>query len=265
MSARRPLPPVLLGGAALAVAAFACGDVPTFQEGVAYISPVILPAPAVALGDTLRDSLGRATPLRVVGIGVNGDTIAGLEPTFVVTTVPGKSLSVGATGYVVGDSVRTARVVARVGDRLQTPPAVLEIVRQPDSIAPTGATKSKIGDIATGEVSATSDPLTVLVSTGATTTRTGVRAIIVRYAITRIFPLAAPIPDTTVVLVDESNRYTGTTGRTAVDTTDGSGNASRRLRAVPFGFDSVEITATANNLKGIPLRGSPVRFVVTTK
>ena len=41
--------------------------------------------------------------------------------------------------------------------------------------------------------------------------------------------------------------------------------ASRQIRAVPFGFDSVEIIATANNLKGAPLRGSPIRFVVTTK
>jgi hypothetical protein len=77
--------------------------------------------------------------------------------------------------------------------------------------------------------------------------------------------VTAPIPDTTVVLVDDGGRYLGATGRSAVDTTDVSGNASRRLRAVPFGFDSVEITATANDLKGIPLRGSPVRFVVTTK
>lgn len=263
---RTMLSPRVLAGAVVGTFALSCGEVPTFPDGIAYISPVILPSPAVAIGDTLRDSLGVATPIRVFALGVNGDTIAGITPSFVVTTVPGKSLTVDeATGYVVGDSVRSAQVVGRVGERLQTPPATLEVVRQPDSIAATVATTSRIGEISTGEVFATSGPLTVLVSTGATATRSPVRGIIVRYAITTIFPQSAPIPDTTVVLIDEANRYVGTTGRTAVDTTTPAGNAARRLRAVPFGFDSLEITATANDLKGIPLRGSPVRFVITTK
>ena len=55
MSARRSaLSPVVLAGVTLAVVALACGEVPTLPGGIAYISPVILPAPAVALGDTLR-------------------------------------------------------------------------------------------------------------------------------------------------------------------------------------------------------------------
>ena len=86
-----------------------------------------------------------------------------------------------------------------------------------------------------------------------------------RYEVTKIFPASASIPDTTIVLIDDVNRFVFPTGRSAVDTTDSQGNAGRRLRAVPFGFDSVEILATANNLKGIALHGSPVRFVVTTK
>ncbi|MEO8564493.1 MAG: hypothetical protein ABI601_20635, partial [bacterium] len=73
------------------------------------------------------------------------------------------------------------------------------------------------------------------------------------------------IPDTTIVLLDDASRFLGTAGRSAGDTTDSQGNASRKLRAVPFGFDSVEIQASANNLKGVPLPGSPVRFIVTTK
>ena len=50
-----------------------------------------------------------------------------------------------------------------------------------------------------------------------------------------------------------------------MDTTDAAGNASRRIRAVPFGFDSVAIMVSANNLKGVPLPGGPIRFVVSTK
>jgi hypothetical protein len=67
-----------------------------------------------------------------------------------------------------------------------------------------------------------------------------------------------------VVLVDDQSRFIGN-GLTSVDTTDASGNASRQIRAVPFGFDSVAITVSANNLKGVPLPGGPIRFVVSTK
>jgi hypothetical protein len=87
----------------------------------------------------------------------------------------------------------------------------------------------------------------------------------VRYAVTRIFPASASIPDTTLVLIDDSGRFRLPTGLTSVDTTDVAGSASRQIRAIPLGFDSVEVSATANNLRGIPLRGSPIRFVVTTK
>jgi hypothetical protein len=253
-----------LVGAALAVAALSCGEVPTLPDGIAYISSVLLPAPAVAVGDTLRDSTGKAAPIRILAFGQNGDTIA-VTPSFVVTTVPGKSATVGSTGFVVGDSVRAVQIVGRVGERLQTPPVTFDVVRQPDSLASSGATKFLLGNVTTGELFAISSPLAVSATTGATPTRSGVKGIVVHYEVTKVYPASATIPDTTIVLLDETSRFIFPTGRTAVDTTDGQGNASRRLRAVPFGFDSVEVLATANNLKGIPLHGSPVRFVVTTK
>lgn len=264
MTVVRSLSPRALVGAALAVAALSCGEVPTLPDGIAYISSVLLPAPAVAVGDTLRDSTGKAAPLRILAFGQNGDTIA-VTPSFVVTTVPGKSATVGSTGFVVGDSVRSVQIVGRVGERLQTPPVAFDVVRQPDSLAPSAGTKVLLGEVTTGELFSISSPLGVTVTTGATATRSGVKGIIVRYEVTKIFPASASIPDTTIVLIDDVNRFVFPTGRTAVDTTDSQGNAGRRLRAVPFGFDSVEILATANNLKGIALHGSSVRFVVTTK
>jgi hypothetical protein len=265
VSLRRRLSSRALVGAGLAVAALSCGEVPTLPDGIAYISSIILPSPSVAVGDTLRDSTGKATPIRIFAFGSNGDTIATITPTFVVTTVPGKSITVTDAGYVIGDSVRAAQIVGRVGERLQTPPVALDVVPQPDSLASSGDTKFLLGDVVSGELFSISSPLAVLVTTGATTTRSGVKGIIVRYAVTKIYPVTSTIPDTTIVLLDDANRFLGATGRTAVDTTDGAGNASRRLRAVPFGFDSVEVLATANSLKGTPLKGSPIRFVVTTK
>ena len=266
---RSRLSPALLLGAAVAAVGLACGDVPTLTDGVAYISSVILPAPALAYGDTMRDSMGKVAPLVIYGINNAGDTVRGLTPRFVVTTVPGKSVTITAANLVLGDSVRTVQVVGRVGDRLQTPPAQFDVVWQPDSMLAATNTTAKFPAIATGETSS-AVALGVGVTSGANltaavVTRATVPGIIVRYAVTRVFPASSSIPDTTLVLVDESNRFQLPTGRTAVDTTDASGSASRRIRAIPFGFDSVEITATANNLRGIPLKGSPIRFLVTTK
>jgi hypothetical protein len=264
------LSPALLAGAALVVVGLACGEVPTLPGGVAYISPVILPSPAVAFGDTLRDSLGVVSPIKVFGIDNAGDTVSGITPVFVVTTVPGKSVHITPANLVIGDSIRTAQIVGQVGTRLQTPPALLDVVRQPDSIAPSSSATARFPAPATGVVTSTV-PLAVsvtsppVVTTTGTTPRAAVRSIIVRYAITRIFPASASIPDTTLVLVDESGRFRLPTGRTSVDTTDAAGTASRQVRAIPLGFDSVEIMATANNLRGIPLKGSPIRFLVTTR
>jgi len=267
MSPRRsPLSPALLAGATIAVAALACGEVPTLPGGIAYISPVLLPAPAVAVGDTLRDSMGVVAPIRVFGIDNAGDTVGTIEPVFVVTTVPGKSVRITATGLVIGDSVRTAQIVGQVGSRLQTPPVSLDVVEQPDSITASSALSARFPTATATEVTST---LALGVSVTAPpippAARAGVKSIIVRYEVTRIFPAAATIPDTTLVLLDESGRFQLPTGRTSRDTTDASGTASRRIRAIPLGFDSVEITASATNLRGVPLKGSPIRFMATTK
>ena len=258
--------PALLAGAACLVIGLACGEVPTLPGGVAYISPVILPSPAVALGDTLRDSLGVVTPLKLFAIDNAGDTIRTVTPLFVVTTVPGKSVSLTATNLAIGDSVRTAEIVGQVGTRLQTPRAALDVVLQPDSLAASSSTSARFPAPGTGAVtSRVSLAVSVTSPPAATTSRAGVKSIIVRYAVTRLFPATATLPDTTLVLVDESGRFLLPTGRTATDTTDASGTATRDIRAIPLGFDSVEVTARANNLRGVPLKGSPIRFVVTTK
>jgi hypothetical protein len=252
-----------LFGAALGVVALACGDVPTLEGGIAFISPVILPSPAVAFGDTLRDEAGVVAPLRIFAVDNAGDTLQNVEPTFIVTTVPGASVTILANDLVRGDSVRTASIVGRVGTRLQTPPAQLSVVFQPDSIAAGTPTAASFPATGTGVITS-SVPLSVNVTSIGEGTRAGVPSIIVRYLITNIYPEGTTVPDTTVVLVDDQNRFTGN-GLTSVDTTDASGNASRQIRAVPFGFDSVAITVSANNLKGLPLPGGPIRFVVSTK
>jgi hypothetical protein len=252
-----------LVGAALCVAALACGDVPTLEGGIAFISPVILPSPAVAKGDTLRDEAGVVAPLRIFAVDNAGDTLQNVVPTFIVTTVPGPSVTILPNDLVRGDSVRTASIVGRVGTRLQTPPAQLSVVFQPDSMAAGTPTTASFPALGTGVITS-SVPLSVNVTSIGEGTRAGVPSIIVRYLITNIYPVGTTVADTSVVLVDDQNRFIGN-GLTSVDTTDASGNASRQIRAVPFGFDSVAITVSANNLKGLPLPGGPIRFVVSTK
>jgi len=254
----------VLVGAALCVVALACGDVPTLEGGIAFISPVLLPSPAVAFDDTLRNEAGVAAPLRVVAIDNNGDTVQGVQPQFIVTTVPGPSVTILPNDFAFGDSVRTATIVARVGTRLQTPPAQLSVVFQPDSMAAGSPTTAIFPVLNPGELTS-SVPLSVNVTSIGGGARAGVPSIIVRYLITAIYPLGKPVADTSVVLVDDQNRFIPPSGNIAVDTTDASGNASRRIRAVPFGFDSVAILVSANNLKGVPLPGGPIRFVVSTK
>jgi len=263
---RSGLSPAALAGAALVVVGLACGEVPTLPGGVAYITPVILPSPAVAFGDTLRDSMGVVTPIRVFGIDNAGDTVSTITPVFVVTTVPGKSVRITSTNLVIGDSVRTAQIVGQVGTRLQTPPALLDVVNQPDSIAASSATNARFPAPTAPEVTSTVTlGVSVTSPPTATVPRAGVKSIIVRYLVTRIFPASASIPDTTLVLLDDAGRFRLPTGRSSTDTTDAAGTASRRIRAIPLGFDSVEISATATNLRGVPLKGSPIRFMATTR
>ena len=222
--------------------------------------------PAVAFGDTLRDSLGVVTPIKLYGIDNAGDTIRTIEPVFIVTTIPGPSVHITTTHLVIGDSIRTATIVGQVGTRLQTPPAPLDVVSQPDSIAASSATSARFPPPAASEVTSTVTlGVSVTSPPSGTAPRAGVKSIIVRYMVTRIFPATASIPDTTLVLIDESGRFRLPTGRASADTTDASGGASRLIRAIPLGFDSVEVSASATNLKGVALKGSPIRFMATTK
>lgn len=96
--------------AVLAAAAWwvvSCRDVPAPEGGVFAISALLLPSPGLVAGDTLRDSTGLASPLRVVAFDVAGDTVQNAVTMFVVLDT-GAHLS-GA--LLVGDSVgRTVRV-----------------------------------------------------------------------------------------------------------------------------------------------------------
>ncbi len=245
----------------LAAAALSCGDVPTMEDGIAYITPVLLPLPAVAAGDTLRDSLGAPAPLRVRAFSRDSQEITGLQVTFVPTSLP-SDVTIDADGYLVArDTVRSVQLVGQIGSRLQTTVATLQIVPPPESIR--RADGQEAGDTAVALPALKT--LSVTVGTVYRGASVPVSGIIVRYHVDSLRPRTAP-PGRAVLVnaAGVSNRPDSTI---AVDTTDASGGATRSvLVQAGSGVDTVFISVSARRLRdGAPLAGSPVRILLVAK
>jgi hypothetical protein len=247
-----------IGVAAVAAVALAlaCGEVPTLDQGIAYISPIILPAPAVAIGDTLRDSLGVATALRIEAFGRNDEPLSDPAATFLPTVVP-SPVAISEAGLVTASdtvsSARTVQIVGRVGSKLQTTPASLLVVPQPDSLDRTSAA------VVTRALPAIDTLRVTVTGLNAARTRVPVPGIVVRYRIIGIFgPDAASAP---VLLTMDGNKVSRPDSLAAVDTTDASGLASRTLIA-GSGVDSVIVVVRARSLRNAPLKGDSLRFVL---
>jgi hypothetical protein len=252
----RSIAPRYLVAAAAFIVALSCGEVPTFPGGIAFIGPVLLPSPAVAALDTLRDSVGKVAPLRVVAFDINNNVIPNVPVTFVVSSVP-PGVKIDSNGIVTAfDSLQQVQIVGRVGARLQTTPVNLFVVTQPDLIEQSAAVDSLV---------IKSSALSVKVSGLRRGTRIPVQAIIVHYQILKVNN-STNVDSTVFTLVDDGGNPVKGDPRTAVDTTDAAGIASRVLiSATTAGVDSVVVTASATNLKGALLGGSPVRFVIPVK
>jgi hypothetical protein len=250
-------------GLALAAGALAlsCGEVPTLEQGIAYITPIQLPLATVAAGDTLRDSLGVATPLRVRAFTRDSQEVTGLAVTFLATTPPLDDVKILENGLLVArDTLRSVTLVARIGDRLQTSVATLMIVPDPLSIGrPAG---EAAGDtVALPALRA----LPVTVSGVYHDQSTPVNGIIVRYAIDSLQP--AGLPKGKAILTNATGTPQRPDSTVAVDTTRTAGTATRWV-LVPAGsgVERVFVSATARRLTtGAPLEGSPVRAVVVVK
>ena len=240
---------------------FGCGDVPTLQDGVAYITGVELPLPAVAAGDTLRDSLGRAAPLRVRAFGRDSQEITGLEVSFLPTVLPA-GVTIDANGVLVArDTVGSVQIVGRVGDRLQTTIATLQIVPEPTAIArPVGF---GAGDTAIALPALRPFPVTVTgVFRGERATVSG---IIVRYRIDSLHPRT--LPAGSAILTNAAGAALRPDSTLAVDTTVTGGTATRSvLIRAGSGVQAVFVSASARRLRdGTPLTGSPVQVKVSVK
>jgi hypothetical protein len=243
--------------AALAVAlAVSCGDVPTLAGGVAFITPIQLPSPAVEADSSLHDSTGAVAPLRVQAFDRSGNVIPGVPVTYVVLTLPPR-LTIAPDGTVTAkDTVLSppaVQIVARVGDRLQTPTATLPIVPHPAALAR--------GGLDTAVTLPAIKPLPVTVTGTWHGTTLPVFGVIVRYAISAIYPSSAA--GSAVLTNTAGMRLRDST--TAVDTTDASGNATHSNLAVSVGVDSVVVLGRALDFNGKALPGSPQTFVLRAR
>ncbi|MDQ2666117.1 MAG: hypothetical protein M3Z05_08920 [Gemmatimonadota bacterium] len=246
------------GVCAAVVIVLACGEVPTFQDGIASISAVELPSLVVGAGDVLRDSTGAKAPLRVEAFDLNGGTIAGVPITYIVTPID-TGIHIDENGYLTAsDSIRSVHIVARVGDRLQTTQALLNVVPIPDQVLATGTTEPLVGFPAKG-------PLQVTVSGTRKAARAPTQGVVVSYQILSVNGGKA-VDSARVFLVDDQNVPLRDTPTAAIDTTDASGIASRFvLVSDTTGITSVEVRATARPLRGETLTGNPVVFTIPLK
>ena len=255
--------PRVLAAAALvaAAAALSCGEVPTLENGIAYYTTVLLPLPAVALGDSLRDSLGAATPLTVRAFTRDSQEITGLTVTFVPTVLP-TLVDIKANGMLVAHdtTVGSVQIVGRIGERLQTSIVTLLVVPQPTGIA---RADDPAGDTALAVPALKTLPVTVTGSfKNATTT---VNGIIVHYRIDSLAPrTAAP---GSAILTNAGGTSLRPDSTIAVDTTKTAGSATRNvLVRAGSGVRRVYISASATRMKDAkPVSGSPVHFVVDLK
>jgi hypothetical protein len=231
----------------------ACTDIPTSDNAVLAIEIDTLPAPAVVLNDTLRDSTGKASPISARIFNFKGNLITTAAVRFHALDRGVKVDSL--TGFLIGDSVRTtpARIVVSVGS-LQAIQSVLVTLR-PDTVFGVNARDSLAYSLLDSTKNV-SNALSVRVLHSLTSIDSAVNAYVVSFAI---------ISPTDTLLAKLENDANLPSRR---DTTDGTGTASRKIRLNPVRLtaltDSIIVNATVK-YRGAQVRGSPVRLVLKVK
>ena len=240
---------------AATAAAFACTDISGSSNAVLSIQFDSLPTPAVVLDDTLRDTTGAIARPVVRAFNFKGGEISAPPVWF---QSPDSGITVdSATGVIVGDSLRStsARVIATVG-KLQAIQHV-DVTLRPDLIQAINALDSLKYSILDSTKNI-SPQLQVKLTHGVAPNDSAVKSYIVSFEIVYISNAALG------ELINDGNRPS------AVDTTDGSGIAGRKIRlhsvflSSATAVDSIVVNATAR-YHGTPVGGSPVRLVLLLK
>ncbi len=243
------IPLSLLAGAAILVA---CTEIPSGEGDLLSFEFRPLPSPSVVVGDTLRDSTGLVTPLRVFAFNYDGDTIASPAVTF--RAVDAGIRVDGLTGLVVGDSVQPrARVLASLDGFEGT--VAIAVTYRPDTAVVVNARDSvsySLSDTA-GNVSAA---MGLRLIHGRVQGDTSVAS----------YPVSFRIVSATAGVAKLVNDNGSTVSSS--DTTDAGGTATRKIRIdqtrLTSLVDSVIVEAIAR-YRGSNVKGSPVRLVLKLK
>ena len=235
-----------------AVLALACTDIPTSDNAVLAISVDTAAAPAIVLGDSLRDTTGKAVPLTASVFNFKGNLVSSAPVRFHALD---RGITVDSTtGFVTGDSVRDtpARVVVSVGS-LQAIQQLLVTVR-PDTVFAVNGRDSLLYSLI--DTTKNVSPALSIRVRHTLTTDSAVKNYLVSFAITST-------SDTTLVkLVNDA----GVSSR--LDTTDTNGEAARKIRLNVINLkqvnDSVIVLASVK-YRGVAVKGSPVRLVLKLK
>jgi hypothetical protein len=237
-----------------AATALSCGDVSGGSGSVLSIQFDPLAAPAVVVGDSLRDTTGAVFHPVVHAYNFSGDEILPSPAWF---QSPDSGISVdSATGIVVGDSLRTgARIIATVGG-LQAIQKV-DVTLRPDLIVAVDGFDSLTYSLidSTKNFSPT---LSVKITHGVAPNDSVVGSYIVSFNI-----VSQSDPNLAELINDAKIR-------SVVDTTDASGMAGRAIHLRPelitsaSGVDSIVVNASAR-YRGALVNGSPVRLVLLVK
>jgi hypothetical protein len=236
------------------LAAFSsCTEIPTSESAVLSLTFDSLPAPAVVLGDTLRDTTGRAAPVSATVYNFQGKVVTNPPLRFQALDRGIRVDSV--TGLVIGDSIREtpARIAVTVAGLQAT--KQVEVTLKPDTVIAVNARDSLLYSLV-DTTKNFSPPLAVRVHHSLTSLDSAVKSYIVSFAV------VSPPDSLLAILVNEAGKAS------RVDTTDATGQVSRRVRLTPARLnaltDSVIVNATVK-YRGAQVRGSPVRIVLKVK
>jgi hypothetical protein len=259
----------VLGAVGTLVIAAACADIVTDPLVPVTIEAEPQAFPSIAIGDVLRDTLGNEQPIRVTVRNIQGDVIEDAPIRYLyVQAQRDSALEVDSTtGRVLVRKQPAAgqlQIAARYAFALQVLIPVI-VTNEPDTAFATDTDLRLVGFVPdTGRRGVDSNSVSVgtrVQYKNATQALQPVNDWLVRYAIVRP---ANQTNDTTasVFLVNENGRPS------QIDTTDGSGSASRRVRVRPLLFpaagrtvDTVEVEAMIWR-RGQPVKGAPIRILI---
>ena len=240
-----------------ACATVACGDLTSTPGGALSLAFDSLPASAVVLGDSLRDSTGAVKHLSATAYDGTGRVIAGAAVKFI-------SLDTGiavdsATGLVVGTVRRAtpARVLAGIGT-IQTLNKLLTVTNRPDTASKAATPLTMVYVTVPRNDPANSVSLSVRVGSLPVVPGMAADSIGTNWAVRYSLVRAA-------VVAGDSTLLSGGIANTPWAVSDASGHAVKTVRVVPklgTRLKDTVIVDAAVSYKGVAVRGSPVRFVV---